>query len=68
MSFKDIYILALMAFLFCQAERILQFGRGYYEEHFCEIEFGPVVKDQMSFKDISIFECSQLSNDATYKT
>ena len=35
---------------------ITTFSRGHYEEYFSEIfNFGPVVKEEMSFKDISIF-------------
>ena len=33
------------------------FVRGHYEEHFCEIilNLDPVVKEEMSLKDISFF-------------
>ena len=45
-----------MAILFSKAQRLVKFGRGHYDKHFCEIyiEFGPVVPE-MSFKDITIF-------------
>ena len=62
MSLKDISILELW-WAFCSAEQNhwCDFGRGYYEEQFCEnyFEFGPVVRVDMSFKDISYLELWQ---------
>ena len=46
---------ALAVPLFSGAEPFVQFSRGYYEKQFCEIyfEFGQMVPEEMSFKDIS---------------
>ena len=55
MLFKGVYYLELL-WPFCSAEQnhLCNFGRGYYEEQFCEI--GPVVQEEMSFEDISYLE------------
>ena len=37
MSFKIFLFLALVDILFSEAEWFVQFGRGHYVEHFCEI-------------------------------
>ena len=55
MPSKDIFYLELWR-PFCSAgqNHLRNFGRGYQEQQFCEInyEFGPVVQE-MLFKDIS---------------
>ena len=33
-----------MAILVSGADSLCNFGRGFYDEHFCIFEFGPVVK------------------------
>ena len=47
-------------FKFCSVElnHLCNFGRGHHEEHFCDFyfEFRPVVKEKMTFKDISYLE------------
>ena len=50
-SFLDILYVELRR-TFCSTEQIHlgNFGRGHYDEHFCEIfEFGQVVQVEMSF-------------------
>ena len=58
MLFKDISYLELWQ-VFCSAEQnhLSNFGRGYYEEQFCEIifELGQVVQEEMSFKRFLIY-------------
>ena len=54
MSFKDIPYLELWQFI-CLAEQnhFCNFGRGYHEEHSCEIilNWTHVVQEEMSFEE-----------------
>ena len=63
---KIFLFLAQVAILFSQAECSDEFGRGHHEQHFClmNIEFGPMVQEEMPFKDISYLELwwNHLSN------
>ena len=56
MLFKNISFLQLW-WPFCSAQpnHLCNFGRGHSKEHYCDIEFGPVVKE-MQFKDFSYLE------------
>ena len=59
MLFKDVYNLELWR-PFCSAQRSRwsNLGRGHYEKKIVrnQIEFGPVVREGLPFKDISCVE------------
>ena len=51
MSFKDISNLELWPFCSVEWNHLCNFGRGCYEEQFCEIILNwEVVQEEMSFK------------------
>ena len=69
MQFKNIYYLELWQ-PFCSVERnhLCNFGRRHHEEQFCEkyFEFGPVVQEEMLFKDIYYLEHKQIFLSSTF--
>ena len=57
MLFKYISCLELwLPFCSAQPNHLCNFGRGHYENISVNIDFGPVVKEEMPLKDISYLE------------
>ena len=52
--FKDFISRALVTLDSLERNHLCIFGRGHYGEHSCEVilKFGPVIKEEMLFKEI----------------